>query len=738
MLLIMDSFEHLLDGVGWVTEVLKTVSNVKILTTSRAKLNVQGEYLFPIAGMDFPALTPGPSPENGREEPKDATLRRAQDVAQYSAVQLFLQGAHRAQPGFELTTDNLGHVVRICRLLQGMPLAILLATAWVRMLTPAEIAAEIGQGLDFLETDLRDMPIRQRSMRAVFDHSWHLLSEREREVFQALSVFRRGFTHQAAGQVIGASLRELRALVDKSLLHRTPMGRYEVHELLQQYAAEKLEGSPVADEAARDRHCAYYAAALQQWEANLKGPRPQAALAEIETESENARLAWTWAAGKIQVERLEQAMEGLCFFYLCRMRYKEGEAVCRLAAEKLALAVTEDGLRVLAKVLMWQGSFSWRLGCIEFADQLLQESLVLLERSELVDRDTRPEKAAVLLQMGHINFDHARKRAKRVYEQSLALYRAVGDRWGAANALSGLSWAVWSGGAYDEAKQLFEESLAIRQSLGDQRGIVDSLSGLGNMALFQGQFKEAERLFRESSAILQKMVNWADISNGLPSTEGRVVGLYSDLGFSHSLAPSNSMLGFVLKHLGQYKQARLQGQMGLTLARQAGWRQEEGLSLELLGEVALVEGAYAEAREHLQESAAILRETRQLELSEVLAVLGYAARGLDQVPQAEGHLSEALRTASAIRTIFPLVTALPAIALLLADRGEVERSVELYALASRYPRVANSRWFEDIARNHIAAVAATLPPKVVAAAQARGRARDLDATVTELLVELGG
>jgi len=106
------------------------------------------------------------------------------------------------------------------------------------------------------------------------------------------------------------------------------------------------------------------------------------------------------------------------------------------------------------------------------------------------------------------------------------------------------------------------------------------------------------------------------------------------------------------------------------------------------------------------------------------------------VPQAEGHLSEALRTASEI-VIFPIITALPAIALLLADRGEVERAVELYALASRYPRVANSRWFEDVAGNHIAA-AATLPPKVVAAAQARGRARDLDATVAELLAELGG
>ena len=157
----------------------------------------------------------------------------------------------------------------------------------------------------------------------------------------------------------------------------------------------------------------------------------------------------------------------------------------------------------------------------------------------------------------------------------------------------------------------------------------------------------------------------------------------------------------------------------------------------MLGEVALIEGAYAEAREYLQESAAILRETRQLELGEVLAVLGYAARGLDQVPQAEGHLFEALRAASEIRTIFPLVTALPAIALLLADQGEKERAVELYALASRYPRVANSRWFEDIAGRHLAAVAATLSPEVVASAQARGRDRDLEATVAELLAESG-
>ena len=369
MLLIMDNFEHLLacperrpelvegprrrDGVGLVTEILKTAPDVKILTTSRAGLNVQGERLFPIAGMDFPALTP--------REPKEA--------AQYSAVKLFLQSARWVQPSFELTADNVNHVTQICRLVEGMPLGILLAAAWVQMLTPAEIAAEIGQSLDFLETDLRDVPERQRSMRAVFDHSWRLLTEREREVFGGLSVFRGGFTRQAAQRVTGASLRELRALVNKSLLHRTPTGRYEVHELLRQYAAEKLDQSPAASEAVHDRHCAYYAAALQQWEAHLKGPRQQAALAEIEADSENARAAWNWAVERGHVEHIEQAIEGLCLFYDLRWRYQEGEAACRMAAEKLAATTSGDGpvlsavegLRVLAKVMAWQSVFSREL-----------------------------------------------------------------------------------------------------------------------------------------------------------------------------------------------------------------------------------------------------------------------------------------------------------------------------------------------------------------------------------------
>jgi predicted ATPase/DNA-binding SARP family transcriptional activator len=491
MLLIMDNFEHLLacpepsrrDGVGLVTDILKAASDVKVLATSRARLNVQGEHLFPVAGMEFP----------DRET--------AEDAVQYSAVQLFLTSARRAQPRFELTADNLTDMARICRLVEGMPLGIELAAGLVQMLTPAEIATEISQSLDVLETELRDVPARQRSMRATFDHSWRLLTERERGVFQGLSVFRGGFTREAAGRVTGATLRDLMALVDKSLLHRTSTGRYEVHELLRQYAAEKLDRSPVASEAARDRYNAYYTAALQGWGEDSKGPRQQTALAEIEADAENARAAWNWAVGRGQVERLDQAVEGLCLFYEWRWRYQEGEEACRAAAEKLEATVSGDGLRVLVKILTWQSAFSGALGRIELAGQLLRQSLALLEGPELADQDTRPERAFVLKQMGRMAAGSDCEEARQLYEQSLALYQGLGDQSGIASSLQALSGIALHQGQLEEGERLARESFAIRQELGDRAGIASGLRTLGVALLKLGKYVEAHSLLEESAAI---------------------------------------------------------------------------------------------------------------------------------------------------------------------------------------------------------------------------------------------
>jgi len=258
------------------------------------------------------------------------------------------------------------------------------------------------------------------------------------------------------------------------------------------------------------------------------------------------------------------------------------------------------------------------------------------------------------------------------------------------------------------------ESLAIRQKTGDRIDTEYGVSGFGNTLVWLGQFAEAHSLREETLAI------------------------FNEQGLRDKTAIAHIWLGFSKAHLGRYEGARTHAQIGLALSREIGDRRGIGLALLLLGMVASAEEAYAEARVLLQESIAVLQtiEGREM-MGWALAFLGVAARGLGQLSEARRHLSEALRTTGIARAATLWVT-LSTIPLLLADQGEKERAVELYALASRYPFVTNNRLFEDFAGKHITIVAATLPPDVVAAAQARGRARDLEATVAELLVEMEG
>ena len=762
MLLILDNLEHLLagpergqdvpgrsDGATLVTDVLKAAPDVKIVITSRAMLNLQGEHLFPVGGMDVP--DGGPT----GNKVLDRGHSSGKDVARYSAVRLFLQSARRVQPGFEPTDDDLKDIVRICRLVQGMPLGILLASAWVGMLTPAQIATEIGQSLDFLETDWPDVPERQRSLRAVFDHSWHLLTARSRAVMQALSIFRGGFTREAAQQITGASLRELKALVDKSLLQRTSAERYDVHELVRQYMIEKLDRSPATREATRDRHGAYYTAALRQWGEDLRGARQQAALDEIEADRDNVRAAWNWAVEQGHVERLDQAMKGLEYFCWSHGHYLEGEAAFCAAADRLSALSSgkSDGLRVATKALLWQSNFCRLLGHRDLTRQLQQKGLALLERARSAGQDTRPERALFFWLKGHAVFTSDHGQAKQLYEQSLALYREIDDCWGMANALGDLGRAGIFLGTIREAKQWLEESLAIRQMLGDQRGIANAMADLAEVALLQGQFEEAEHLARESSGRSQELGNRAEAAYGLlvlgetleflgefAQAHARLeecLVIYDDLGRPGYIAYVHAALGSTDLHQGRYEEARAHAQAGLALARERELRFRIGFSLVVLGCLALAAETCAEAYRLLQEGATTYREIGQrADQGWSLAALGYAARGLGDLHLARQYFSQALRTFTETEGFLPLLYALPGAALLLADEGQVERAVEVYASASRYPLVANSRWFEDVAGQHIAAVAATLPPDVVAAAQERGRAQDLETIVAELLIKL--
>jgi predicted ATPase/DNA-binding SARP family transcriptional activator len=740
LLLVLDNFEHLIKAAAEVIELLQAASDLKVLTTSRTRLNVQGEQLFPLEGLDFPSR-------------QTETLKA---MAQYSAVKLFVQSARRAQPNFELTADNVQAVAQICGLVEGMPLGIVLAAAWVELLTPAEIATEIGQGLDFLAADLRDVPTRQRSLRAVFDSTWKLLTKRERAMFEATSVFRGGFTHPAAQAVTGTSLRDLKRLVDKSFLHRLPTGRYEVHELLRQYAADHLAQTPGASEAVCDQHSAYYAAALRQWEVDLKGSHQQAALIEMEADSENLRAAWHWAVAQGQIERLKQTLDGLCLFYNKQGHCQDGEAACRLAVNELKLttAGSDDDQLLLAKILMWQGLFSRRLGRLDHALQQVQQSLTLLDGLALAGQDTRPEKAAVLLQMGLAeNRACNYQAARQAFEQSLTGYQVLDDKPGLAEVLLHMGWLAWHSSKFGEARERFEASLAIQQALGDQKGIASALGSLGVSLLSQGEFEESERLLQEHLTRNQVSGDQAEIAHGFGqlgllflsqgkfsqavSLTEKCLEIFNDLGMRFWVATFIQNAGEANLHLGQNKQAHERLQLQLALAREVGERRGIAAALSRLGWVALAEEKYAEARQLLQESMAIDRAIgRQMGLATTLACLGRLALIQGNQAEAQLRLAEALQVATEIRFFFDQLFVLAGIALLLAERGEKERAVELYAVASRYPFVANSHWFEDVFGRWLAVIAAILPPEVVAAARERGQARDLWATAEELLVEI--
>ena len=306
MLLILDNFEHLLnaDSINLITEILSASPRTSIVVTSRERLNLEAEFVFPVGGLDVPA------------EEELLSFREGTPVFRtFDALQLFEQCATREQPDFKLTEENYRSVIDICKVVQGMPLAIELAASWVEIYSPQEIYQEIVRSLDFLQNDWRDLPDRQRSLRAVFDSSWGLLDKTTRPVIKALSIFRSSFTREAAQAISGASAKALLDLSHKSWIQRLSNGRYQIHELLRQFAFEKLESEKATFALVMKQYANYYAAyAAGLWE-DMKGANQQRAFFGMETEFDNIHGAWAWLVSVNERETAIQNMLPILFHY---------------------------------------------------------------------------------------------------------------------------------------------------------------------------------------------------------------------------------------------------------------------------------------------------------------------------------------------------------------------------------------------------------------------------------------
>lgn len=328
MLLILDNFEHLLDGSALASAILDAAPAIRIVTTSREPLGVGSETLLRLDGVDVP---PGDTPTDR--------------LASYGAVELFLQAARRAHPAFKPDGADLDAIAAVSRFVGGLPLAISLAASWVELLSPSEILNEVRRDIDFLDVDAVSADARHRSMRAVFDATWERLDVTGQEQLARLAVFRGGFTRQAAQEVAGASLRSLATLVRHSLLQRDPAsGRYAIHELLRQYAEQRLAAANLRDDA-EARHGAWYADVVHALEGRLGAPDQRGALAELDADLDNIRAAWDSAVRRSDLGVIGKALSGLATFY--GLRTMNEEACARIGAALSQVQSIPEGVRPL-------------------------------------------------------------------------------------------------------------------------------------------------------------------------------------------------------------------------------------------------------------------------------------------------------------------------------------------------------------------------------------------------------
>ena len=445
ILLVMDNFEHVLDGATFVQEILSSAPLVKVLASSRLKLNLMGETVFNIEG-----LTVG---ENSLEK--------------NSALQLFEQSARQTLPNFALNDDVLSSVTRICRMVDGMPLAIVLAAAWIDTLSVGEIASEIERNIDLLGTENRDVPDRQRSVRVVIEASWNQVDASAHDLLKRLSVFRGGFTLAAAQEAAGASLRGLSRLVEKALLRRDPdKGRYSIHELLRQYAEEQLALSADEEKSANEDHAKYFADFMKTRGEHLHDNRSKAALLEIGADIDNIRVAWKYWVDKRNAKRILEFVSALWFFMEVRGSYIPAIQFFSEAAKKLT-ASEPDVIWTRAQLQARQAWFTALIGLPDEGLRMVQENLQILSE---INKD---EITVETLHCANINaiFLNKSELVTQICQQMLERSERSGDIWERGFALIWSAWSLIMQDQSDEASKPGLEALAIFEKLQDPFGI---------------------------------------------------------------------------------------------------------------------------------------------------------------------------------------------------------------------------------------------------------------------------
>lgn len=573
MLLVLDNFEHLLDGAELVDRILTAAPDITIIITSREPLNLTWEWLYEVAGMPYPTRT------------------ESDHLEDYSAVRLFIERARRVQRHFRLS-DECTNVIRICQLVEGMPLGIEITAAWLRIMSCEAIVTNL---LD-LDSFQGDIPERHRSLRALFDHIWQRLSSQEQEALMKLSIFRSSFTSQAAEIVAQVPFYLVARLVNQSLLsYDLPTGRYTFHAAFRQYAAERFALEPTA-ESVRAAHSEFFLETLCEQESQLAGPNEQAAFDKIRMEFDDILQSWTWAVSQERFPLMHRAGAPLIQFLLSRQRWKEALALAEDTLSRIdrELLTREHG-SCLARMLNLKAACLGLGGSsnVDYIEQLLQRSLTLSHHLE--------DSACILLNYGRL--------------AEVALRH----------------------GDYSAAERLFSEALAAARIYGNPIDILLQLYALAGFLRYIGRKKEALPFQQEASAISEKLgspsmilmcqILHAQLSDN-PIEEKqfyeKALGYARTLEWKGAVAQILCLIGASSALSEDYQEAHRAFTESLIMAREIGFQNFEATLTINLGLVACELGDFEDARLYFQ--AALNHLTCYFDKSAILPTMVGIAR----------------------------------------------------------------------------------------------------------------
>jgi predicted ATPase/DNA-binding SARP family transcriptional activator len=648
ILLMLDNFEHLLEGTPLLIDLLESTPGLRILLTSRERLNLQMETIFEVHGLSIP------------QDPNDPGFKQS------DAVNLFTQNAQRVFPRFTIRPEDREHIIQICSLVDGLPIGIELASSWVRSISCQEISRSIKKNLDFLQTNSQDVPPRHRSLRAAFDHTWKLLSEEDRRTIGKLSIFRAGFSSEAGDKLCNATPTMLASYVDKSILISQTVGRHLMPETLRTYVIQILETDPREYDLLSQAHCEYYLNYLISSLPKFASPNGAAAIKGLWPDAANIRLALNWAIDQHQWTLFYHSIDPLMTFFELQGRFREGLENAQKLQERFVNLIGKQQPDIYYSLLGWEGWFAFRSG---FYQQGLDKLNSSLEYARRQDDFAHVAYSLLLLSEAHVRRGNPELALQEI-EQSLAIMEQYFDFdnslmlaiHGSGLSLYGL--ILFINNRMEDARLATDKAADALRRSGSRYGLIRLLDVQARLVNREKKFKEGYNLRLEELAIAEEFNDRRCIASALNN------------------------LGSTSTELGDLQAAFNYTLKSAQVSDEIGDRQAKAISNNNLGYYMLqLNHPPQNAIPYYEKSLAMFRD-----LDDTYGVF-YTLRDLSRAcvlahrpALAQKHLCEAIQLGSALNNPLLVLHLLPVIARLLAQTDHVDHAYQLCTIVLHHPQ----------------------------------------------------